>query len=87
MIPSSASGLRLAAATAAGSGSPGGHEVADRRVQRDHGPGQRRRAGEGHALADDLDLEAADPAAPVARPGEGHRVADEHQPCRRAWRA
>ena len=35
------------------------------------------------ALPDDLDLETADPAATVAHPGQGDRVADEQQPVRR----
>ena len=49
-IPSMASGLRLAAATAAGSGTPDATRLRDRRVERDDRPGQRPRSRQGHAL-------------------------------------
>ena len=75
--------MRLAAATAAGSGTPDATRLRDRRVERDDGPGQRRRPGQGDALPDDLDLEAADPPAAVAHPGQRDGVADEQQPVRR----
>ena len=80
VIPSSASGLRLAAATAAGSGDARRDEVADRRIEGDDRPGQRRGPDQRDPLTDDLDLEAADPAPAVAGPGDGDRVADEQQP-------
>ena len=82
-IPSRASGLRLAAATAAGSGSAGPDDVGDRRVERQHGPGQCPRPRQGHALPRDHDLEAAEASAAVAHPGQRDGVADEQQPVHR----
>ncbi len=82
-MPSSASGLRLAAATAAGSGTPDATRLRTAAVQRDDRPGKRRRPGKGGAVSDDLHIEAAEPPAPVAHAGECDRIADEEQSVRR----
>ena len=83
MTPSSASGARVAAAMAAGSGTPGPHELADREIEGEDGPGEGRRSGEGDPLAAHLDVERAQPADPVAGSRQRHSVADEDEPSRR----
>ena len=82
-MPSSASGLRLAAATAAGSETPDAtrFRTAVSRAMTD--PASVVVPASVDPLADDLDVEPADPPAAVARAGERDGVADEQQPVRR----
>ena len=61
---------------------PLAHEVPDRRVERDHRPGERLRPDQRRASVEDLHLEPADRPAAVAHPRERQRVGDEHEPVR-----
>ena len=74
------SGFRLAAATASGSGTP----AATRFARRCPGRSRSRPASSFPASvarpSTDLDVESADPSAPIARAGQRERVADEKQP-------
>ena len=76
--------MRLAAATAAGSETPDATRLRTAMSRARTEPARVDVPSERDALADDLDLEAADPAASVAHAGERDGVADEQQPVRAA---
>ena len=78
-----ASGLRLAAATAAGSGTPDATTFATAVSSARTDPASVLVPARVTRSPDDLDLEAAEAPAAVARPGQRDGVADEQQPVRR----
>ena len=69
-MPSSASGFRLAAATAAGSPTPDATRFRTASSSAMTEPASVVVADERDALPDDLDVEAADRGAAVAHPGQ-----------------
>ena len=79
-MPSSASGFRLAAATAAGSATPDATRFRTASSSAMTEPASVVVPTSVTRSPDDLDVEAADPGAAVTHPGQRDRVADEQQP-------